>query len=70
MRSTSTTPAVRAPGDLVWTLLPAWAAHLHDADPVTFQHMAADAEYPPRSPLADRMRSWVDAEQQLRTVTA
>lgn len=64
-------PLVRHPGtvtiehDQTWTFV-AWAAHLHDADPTNFAHLAADAEYLPRSPLADRMRAAVTAEQHRR----
>lgn len=51
---------------VVAPLYEAWAAHLHDADPTNFAHLAADAEYLPRSPLAEKMRAAITAEQHRR----
>jgi hypothetical protein len=59
-------PHVEQMPDIVWAGFTAWADHLHDADPLQLAHVAADVEYLPPSPVADRMRAEVDAEQQLR----
>jgi hypothetical protein len=65
-----TAPQILPMPDVIWTGFTAWTAHLHDAEPVNFGHTAADAEYLPPSPVADRMRAAVNAELDLRQVTA
>lgn len=65
-----TAPAVEHMPDVIWAGFTAWADHLHDADPLQLAHVAADAEYLPPSPVADRMRAEVDAELHARQVTA
>lgn len=57
------TPAPVTIPDVIWPdALNTWAAHLHGVDPVNLQHVAADAEYLPPSPVADAMRKAVEHE--------
>lgn len=71
MRTASTTPAVRTPGpDVTWgRFLQGFAVRLHAADQLQLDHLAADVECFPPSPVAERMRAAVAAEQTLRAVT-
>lgn len=56
--------------DAFWVhALDTWTEHLHAADKIQLAHIASDAEYLPPSPVADRMRAEVDAEQKSRAVT-
>ena len=71
MSERTPTPQVEHLPDIVWPdALNTWAAHLHNADPLTVAHIASDVEYLPPSPVVAWMRAAVDAEIANRQVTA